>query len=962
MSAAYARAVASQSQVMLVTGPAGIGKSRLVEELIGQVRSAPDDGQVLVGESAPLAGATLAYGPFVAALGDQAGWLLADDSTGYARTGDMRAARHRTFLRMFGLLGSLAARAPLVLVLEDLHWADDSSRELLAFLATRLRGERVLVVGTMREQELEAGTRLWLTELERRPPVTRLRLAPLADAEVAELVAGLLPPQASTDELNAVVTAAAGNPLYARELADSGPAGPPASITEAVLARAARLPGPARAVADQVCVADGGMSHELVAATVELPEDQLLACAQQAVESGLLVPAGDGYAFGHELIRQVLYAQLLPGERRRLHRRLATAVAAGPHPNHGSLAQHWHLAGRADLAAAAALTAARGAVLARAFPEALRCYALAIELADRQREADPGLLEEAAQAASWAADPERAAGWATEAIAQSDASAAADRARLLARLGRYRWEAGDLVAAADATERALALLTGEPPSTLQARVLAGHATVRMLLGDFDAASPLAGRAVEVAAQAGALAEQAHGLATLGIVQAQRGALDAGLAALRSSFALARQAGSVEDVVRAAANHMYLLCTAGRFTEALAVAEEGRRTARALDTPTALTSVLDNNTAAILITTGRWREAGLLLAELIGQSSGNATRYLQLQQLELAVGQGDGQEAANLVAALRKAADDPRITGPVHACLAEQALYAGDLAAAAGEVLDGLAVLPGDGMAGDEIRLLATGARVAADVAALPRPARPAPGARLADQWDRAAATFAGRAAAITGTPDGGQPEVAAFGLMAAAEQAREHGTDRRATWRAVAAAWHDAGQPYREAYTRLREAEAALRAGRRDQATRALGACAALARQLGAAPLLSLGEDLARRARLAIGPADEQAGQVRSAGGARYDLTDREREVLALLTNGESNRQIARALFISDRTVAVHVSRILDKLGVRNRTEAATIGARLNLTRGEPLWRPPQITSRCRAVCFASRATPPPGA
>jgi DNA-binding CsgD family transcriptional regulator len=375
--------------------------------------------------------------------------------------------------------------------------------------------------------------------------------------------------------------------------------------------------------------------------------------------------------------------------------------------------------------------------------------------------------------------------------------------------------------------------------------------------------------------------------------------------------------------------MYLLCTAGRFTEALAVAHDGRQAAIALDTPTALTSVLDNNTAAVLIATGRWTQADLLVAELVGQSSGNATRYLQLQQLELAVGRGDDQRATDLAAGLRKSTEDPRILGPMHACVGEQALNAGDLAAAAREILDGLAALAGAALPAEEIRLLAAGARIAADVASLPRPARPP---RLADQWEQAAAGFGDRALAITEAPSGEQSEVPAFGILVAAELAREHGTDRRATWRAVADAWQRAGQPYREAYARLREAEAAARAGRRDQAARALSACTELASPLQAAPLLALTEALARRARLTVRPAAERS----AAAGARFDLTDREREVLALLTSGDSNRQIARALFISERTVAVHVSRILDKLGVRNRTEAATVGSRLNLP--QPLW------------------------
>ncbi len=920
--AAYADVAAGRSLVLLITGAAGIGKTRLVEELCAQAASAAGGAQVLVGQSAPLAGAALAYGPFVDALRDHAGWLLADDDPG-----NMLAARHRLFVRVLELLAALTAQSPVLLVLEDLHWADESSRDLLSFLAVRLRDRPVMMVGTLREEELAGRVGQWLAELERRPGVTRLRLRRLPDGEIAELVSELLPAAAASEErVAAVVAAAGGNPLYARELAYAGPHALPSSISDAVLAKAAGLTAQARAVVEQVCVADGGMSHDLLAATVALPEKRLLASTRRAVASGLLVAAGDGYAFGHALIRQVLYTHLLPGDRRQLHRRLAEALALQADSDPGLLAQHWHLAGCPDRAAPAAVVAARHAVSARAYPEAVRSYALAIELAAWLPESGPALTEEAAQAASWAGDPDRGAAWAEQALGQSGAASPADRARLLERIGRYRYEAGDLNAAVQATGQAVELLSDGQPSALRARVLAALATWRMLLGQFGEALPIAVRAVAEAQQAGAVAELAHGLATLGVIQAARGEPDAGMAALRRSFALARRTSNVEDVVRAAANLMYLLIMAGRFAEALKVARTGQRAARSMDAPPALTSVLDNNTAGALHLTGRWRQADQLLAEALGESEGTITSYLELGQLELAVGRGDVQRAAKLAAVLEKAPADPGLIGPLHACLAEQALYAGDLARAAGEVLDGLAALAGTGWSEEEIRLLAAGARVAADLAALPVAAQPTD---LPESWAAAAATFGGRARAIRDRGSAGRPAVAAFAAQAAAEQARGRGTDDWPAWSAVADAWRVAGQPYREAYARLREAAAAARAGPRERAASALNAGEALARELPSAPLLDLAGLLAGRAKLAPG-----AGQPASRAAVRsqFGLTNREADVLVLLANGSSNGEIARALGITERTVSVYISRMSAKIGVRGRGELAAFGTRLVLT------------------------------
>jgi len=238
MSAAYASAQTGESQLALITGQAGIGKTRLVEDLCASAA----DALVLTGESAPLAGTALAYGPFAAALRDHAGWLLEDD-----QSGDMLSRRHRLFVRVLEVLTELTAGTPVLLVLEDMHWADESSLELLGFLAVRLREQPIMVVATLRDDELSSSARRWLAELERRPKVRRLRLAPLTPAEIGEVVADLMPADASEDAKAAVIFAAEGIPLYARELATAGPAAAvPDSISDAVLAKAAGPTGSGR--------------------------------------------------------------------------------------------------------------------------------------------------------------------------------------------------------------------------------------------------------------------------------------------------------------------------------------------------------------------------------------------------------------------------------------------------------------------------------------------------------------------------------------------------------------------------------------------------------------------------------------------------------------------------------------------------------------------------------------------
>jgi len=264
---------------------------------------------------------------------------------------------------------------------------------------------------------------------------------------------------------------------------------------------------------------------------------------------------------------------------------------------------------------------------------------------------------------------------------------------------------------------------------------------------------------------------------------------------------------------------------------------------------------------------------------------------------------------------------------VHAALAEAALWRGEPAEAAAHLVDGLDRLADAELPDAEARMVAAAYRAAAELRA------PGESGRAPHRWAELEADLPPRVARLHGHSAANDPEVAAFLTLARAEEARRDGCDDRASWHEAAAAWREAQQPYRQAYAHLRETEAALRSGRREQAGRALDACLALAEPLGAAPLITAAQGAAHRAGLIR---SRSAPAPAATAAAEYSLTGREVEVLSHLAAGASNRQIARALFISERTVGVHVSHILDKLSVRNRTEAATAAGKLGLIVRDP--------------------------
>jgi DNA-binding CsgD family transcriptional regulator/tetratricopeptide (TPR) repeat protein len=794
------------------------------------------------------------------------------------------------------LLGRLADDAPLLLVLEDVHWADRSSRDLVAFLARNLRDERIVVALTYRTGELPQAhpMRRLLTELVRRPLFALVEVAPLSRADVArqlEAIAGR-PVQAAVS--TRVYERSGGNPFFVEELFAADLDHVPATLTDTVMLRVDRLSEPAQQVLAAVAAAGGRAQHDVVAAVTD--GEAAGAGVREAVDAGLLVADATGVALRHGLIGEVVYGSLVPAERRELHRALASALAAHGAPA-AQLAYQWQQAGAHDAALAASVDAGLDAERVYAFAEAWTHFERAVELWDAAS-AHPidrvDLLSRTAQAARYAGDRERAVTFGRQALAELDETAEPVRAaRLYERLGEYAsW---DDRAALDCYERALALLPGDPTPE-RARLLAAQGHALMGLRRWPEARDRCEAALAIADDAQAAAA---GL-TLGLVLAFLGDAAAGEARLRDALRSATELGAAELAARAYVHLGELLRLRGAHADALATMVEGERFATQHGMRGSFGNFMFVNAAGDLLRLGRWGEA--------------AERLAVAERLELGTTAAAMHHAtAAMLHALRGEPDAARTHLERAAALAAEGLpgefvipiRCAEATLALAEHAPEHARRLADGTLADERdplyapALYALGVRAEAE---MPTP-DPDRARRLLEELDRLLAASAT-------VPDALAHRAAAYAECDRPDAER---------WAAAAALWEALAEPYPAAYARLRQAEALL-AARADRAfaTTLLTAALTTATALGAAPLLADIEALARRGHLRLDVNDEHTAPAETAL-----LTRREIEVLRLLADGLTNRQIAERLFISEKTVGTHVAHVFEKLDVHSRVGAA---------------------------------------
>jgi DNA-binding CsgD family transcriptional regulator len=964
------RATTGEALLVLVGGEAGVGKTRLAEQLAAS--AAQQGARVLRGGCVPLGEEGVPFAPVIEALRGLAEQLdpaelaaiagparhelgrLLPDLAGNGVAGATAevaagAGQGRLFELLLGVVGRLAARAPLLWVVEDLHWVDRSTRDLLAYLATYLHTGPVMLVGTFRSDELHRlhPLRRLLAELARNRRVVRLELARFSRAEVAELLAGLLGADPPARLVEDVYDRSGGNPFFAEELVLAGadPGVLPPSLQEVLLARVVRLGERTQRLLRVAAAAGPGVAQPLLEVVTGLDDQQLLDGLREAVDQQVLVPdpaGGEGYGFRHALLAEAVYSELLPSERVRLHTALAAALEAGleggdaPASRAARLAYHWAAAGDQPRALSASVHAASTAEQVYAFAEAQLQMERALGLWDRVADAEQragsdrvALLSRCAEAAYAAGDPARAAQLVRQALALVDQAHQPQRAGLLhEQLARcLRW-LGD--PAALGAQRQAVRLVPPGPSTERARVLGSLAFLLTLVSRFAEAKGLAEEAVAIAEKVGARAEEANARSALGSALIQHGHAEAGLAQQEAAVRLAREAGDAAVMGRAAVNYSDALLTTCRMDQAATVALDAIGEARRLGLARSFAQDLACNATEALLALGRWDQAEQVSRQGLETAPSDAASVLPLVRAALELGRGDLDAAQARLQAVRRlfpgSISEAQLASPLFCGLAELALWRADLEQAKQLVDQAVPQVAANPRYAAPVYAL--GLRVEADRAELARarhPSLPAPDDATATALlDRLAQAAAGPAAA-------GLPELAAWQATALAEQTRQRGPADPVAWAAAVAAWERLGQPYRAAYAGFRHAEALLAGGDRGRAAVVLGRAAAITGRLGARPLDGEIQALARRARLDLAPPAAAAAAEGPTPAAQLGLTPREAEVLVLVAAGRSNRQIAQALFISPKTVGVHVSNILAKLGVAGRVEAAAIAHRLGL-------------------------------
>jgi len=982
LEAAFASARQGGPSALLLGGEAGVGKSRLVGEFARRAVAA--GACVLAGGCLELGTDGLPFAPFTAMLralvheygADAVAAMLPGRTTrGLARllpelgepdtSGDPGEARARLFEEVLSMLEHLAGHSPVVLVIEDAHWADRSSRDLLTFLIGNQRViGRLLIVVTFRSDDVHRThpLRPLLAALDRIDWVERVELPRLARHDTDELAVRIIGRPLEGDRADALYHRSEGNPLFVETLL--GCDGElscelPESLRDLLLDGVRRLPEDTQEVLRVASAGSQTTGHALLAAVTGLDDGALTSALRPAVTANVLRVQADGYAFRHELIGEAVHEDLLPGEHGRLHSRFAEAIDADPAlvpPGRAAieLAHHWYLAHDSVWALIGAWQAAAQAGRAVAPAERLSLLARVLELwdqvpdaADRIGADHARVLEEATAAAQEAGEFERGIALANSALKELDSAAEPVRvARLLESRGSFKMNLGR----EEFAEDFFAALQTVPADDPAARISILLAAARCV-PHVSVERAYAEEALALARQTGDEANEANALLSLALFNGgagQQAGVDSNpLELIAQARAMAERAGACTLVAKAAINESHLLEGAGEHELAVQAARRGTANQDEQYLSRASRSLLAINQVEPLLALGRWDEAVQVAAaarEFQLASLPLHRAMLQVMMGRIALARGDSGATADAISTaadlLRGAPYQDQHRLPYGALEISLRLATAGVAAGietASEVIDRydlscdspryawplVVTVAGTALAAARQAAVAQDERLRGDTAALVGRLR-----EIAEKLE----TFgpAQQASRLTFAA-----AEAHAGFLLGAGPPGFSGTagagELRVAWDQAAAAWTALSEPYPLAQTLLHAAESAIASGDRAGAANRLQRAAELAARLGADPLTEEIAILARRARIAMTSGDTVEG-----GTGEFGLTGRELEVLRLITAGRSNREIAAELVISPKTASVHVSNILGKLGAVSRGEAAAKAHALRLFEPAP--------------------------
>ncbi|MDX1658896.1 MAG: BTAD domain-containing putative transcriptional regulator [Nitriliruptorales bacterium] len=645
-----ARAAAGgQPHVVLLGGDAGVGKTRLLQAVVAEVG---DEIDVLVGRCLELGEGAIPFAPIAQVVRrlvrdlppQRSSEVLGSAKQSLARivpelgeldpdrTVDLEQERSLLFAGVHRAVVRFSRDRPVLLVFEDVHWADRSTLDLLGYLARNLHDERLLLAATFRTDELHRRHPLRdvLGELSRIPGVVRIDLAPLSEEEVGAQLRSILGADPEPDLLRQVVQRSGGNPFFVEELTaalqEGGGAQLRAGLRDVVGSRLGRLPDEVRDVLDVAAVAGRRVDHRLLAAATGEDPVRLARLLRPAVDRHVLVAEETGYRFRHDLVREVVEDELLPGERTALHRRVAEVLsetpelaAEGAGQVDAELAHHWYAALELQPAFDASLRAAERARESAAFSEALTHFERALDLwakVDTEHERT-GVLQRAAETASQAGRYSRAINLLRLALdeLEDDPAREADLRCQLA--GALWWEAADFEEAREEARRAHALLADAPPSSSKADTVHTLARLHMLGGAHNEAIPLAREAVALAQETGAEQIEADSRITLGTSLCQLD-VETGIRELEAGTSIAHQIDDVPTRQRGLNNLLAMhrdQSGAGRDVIERLVAEllESMDSDWPLHGPA--DKVLLSNVAFDAVMAGKWDRADAMLARI-----------------------------------------------------------------------------------------------------------------------------------------------------------------------------------------------------------------------------------------------------------------------------------------------------------------------------------------------------------